>query len=1274
MHPFMSGDRYHKNILINMKKSFIVATMLCALSGMYAQAQRQISSFKEIRIISGNTSTIGGEKRTEPGIYYIPQEDGTYQAARLTVAPKDEPEEVTVPYLNLNTPHSICVNWKTSEKADGSVVRFGVDPDKLDRSCEPSVKAISRNYFWHTATLAGLEPNTVYYYQVSTNGIESDVYRFRTMPEAGDKSKMRVLLIGDHQRNERSDYEWMLDAAKETVKNKYGDGPFEDYISFLLNDGDQVDHGGDLNLYEKVHLYKSRSVSPTLANMTTVGNHEYKGDDNLKNYDGHYHEYGNLEYKGIKSGTSGYYAYQAGSVLIISLNSDDTSVAQKMWVRKVIAAASVDPTVDFIVSVQHRPLYAEQYSGDVSPWMLNEIMPILSSTPKHVLNCGGHHHLYARGQMTDTPVYHIITGGGVGTSAEGYEQLWGKTPDNFNHDEVQKTIDHWTYQILEFDPATRTMTVDCYSIGNSRLALDNEIVDTFTRTLGEPAAFARPVLAPVDANISLPYTFKQVSESSAPYAVRYQISSDSDFASTVIDKVINAEDFYGATEDFLPLDINKDKNLKEFTINNGDLPNGTYYIRVCNRDANIEWSEYSEPVQFTVEGAVDPASVDVGGRFFHKGNIHVAYDGAPVGTDAWVAIYREHQSGGDGSYKWGYTAAVSGSMDFSIDEPGAYYAVLFKDGGYTEIAPRAYFVVSDNCDENTLPSISTDKLVYEVGDPVVVKLDNAPCISKDWVGIYTSSVAVVKDGKSHSYAYAGDDPMGDVTLNVPGNFNYSSPVPDGLYYATYCIADRYYEPVRRSYFIVGKPVLLEIEKDGYNLGDEVRFVYEGTPDWDGINLCVVSGKTVVENIPITGNGGVVGFEPTAGGSYEAFVVTADGKEISSRIGFTVAKALADAWMDRIDDNAYVHQVSIPGTHDAGTGNGTSMDTFARTQELSLAEQFDAGIRAFDLRPSVSGGELKIYHGIAETKVTFDEALSTLCDRLDAYPTEFVVVVMRHEDDHESASDKELWDGLVQQVLSDGKYDGRFVDFTNALTVQDLRGKILLLSRDKYAPQPIGGFITGWTHSAEFSEQGNGRVQGTNSRASARLHVQDFYETRNAMDTKLNSINALLDHSVKLNTVSAHNWVINHTSGYSQSGLFATADAYRINAASTNVAVVNYLSDETHAGPAGLIMMDFAGVDRSGDYDVCGKRLIDAVVDNNFRYTMRTKPSGVDNVLTESDECISIVANGEVRASGLIEVYTVGGAFHCSGFGKVSVTAPGIYVVKTADAACKMVVR
>ncbi len=1260
-----------------MRKCIVTATMLLAIGGICTQAQRPISSFKEIRIISGNTSTIGGEKRTEPDIYYIPQEDGTYQAARLTVAPQEAPAEITVPYLNMNTPESICVNWKTSTKEDGAIVRFGTSPDNLDRTCEPAVKMISRKYFWHTAKLTGLSPNTAYYYQVSTNGTDSEIYRFRTMPEAGAKSKTRVLLIGDHQRNERSDYEWMLNAARQTVKEKYGDGPFEDHINFLLNDGDQVDYGGDLNLYEKVHLYKSRSVSPVLANMTTVGNHEYRGDDRLYNYDGHFSEYGKLEYQGIKSGTSGYYAYQTGSVLFVVLNSDDTSVAQKMWVRKVIAAASADTSVDFIVSVQHRPLYAEQYASDVSPWMLNEIMPILSSTPKHVLNCAGHHHLYARGQMTDSPVYHIITGGGVGTSAEGYEQLWGRTPDNFNHDEVQKTIDHWTYQILEFDPETRTMTVDCYSIGNSRLALDNELVDTFTRTLGEQEKPACPAIDPVEEAVTLPYTFTQAETAVSPYAVRYQVASDINFNSPVIDKVINAEDFYGATEDFYPLDINKGLDLKKFTVENGDIPNGTYYIRVSNRNENIEWSEFSEPVKFTVEGAGDPASVDLGGRFFRTGdNIHLAFAGAPLNTDAWIGIYKEHCKPGtsDTSDLYEYTKDASGSWDFTINTPGAYFAVLFKDGGYSELSSRVYFVVSDNCDDNTTPSISTDKLVYEIGDPVIVNLNNAPCISKDWVGIYTSSVAVVKDGKSHSYAYAGSDPMGSVTLNVSGNFNYTTPVSDGLYYATYCIADQYYEPVERSYFIVGKPVLLEAEKTVYYPGDEVRVVYEGAPAWDGVALAVYSGESVLTELPVSGNGGVVAFEAPADGTYEACIRTADGKEISPRISITVEKVVVDPWMSRIEDNAYLHQVSIPGTHDAATGNGTTMDSFARTQDLTLAAQFEAGIRAFDLRPSVSDGILKIYHGIVETKVTFDEALSTICEQLDNNPTEFAVVVMRHEDDHESASDKELWNGLVEQTLADEKYAGRFVDFTNTLTVADVRGKILLLSRDKYAAQPIGAFITGWTHSADFSEQGNGKITGTNTRAYARLHVQDFYETRNAMDTKLNAISNLLDHSVKLNTSSSHNWVINHTSGYTQSGLFATADAYRLNAASTNIAVVDYLSDEANAGPTGLVMMDYAGVDRSGDYDVNGRKLVDAVIDNNFRYTMRGKSSGVEDVAVSSEDRIAIVANGEVRANGLIEVYTAGGALYAAAYGKVSVTTPGIYIVRTAGAACKMVVR
>ncbi len=379
-------------------------------------------------------------------------------------------------------------------------------------------------------------------------------------------------------------------------------------------------------------------------------------------------------------------------------------------------------------------------------------------------------------------------------------------------------------------------------------------------------------------------------------------------------------------------------------------------------------------------------------------------------------------------------------------------------------------------------------------------------------------------------------------------------------------------------------------------------------------------------------------------------------------------------MSRISDSVYLHQLSIPGTHDSATGNGAVsdfLDSFARTQDLDLAAQFDAGVRAFDLRPSVSDGVLKIYHGIVETKLTFDEALSILCDRLDAYPTEFVVVTMRHEDDHESNEEKGQWAGLMNDVLGKEKYSGRFVDFENRLTLGDMRGKILLLSRDSYASKPIGGYITGWSHSAAFEDQKNGRIQGTSSRKQARLYMQDFYQTKDAIDTKLASISTLLDFSITINTITSDIWVINSTSGYSAT--FANSDAYRVNAQSTNISVVDYLSGPIHAGPTGVVYMDFAGIDKSGVREVNGRRLVDALIENNFRYTMRGSTSAIYNIHDSAHYMVK-VENGHVTAHGRIDIYTIDGRLCASGVGRVSVTRPGIYIVRTSSSARKIVVE
>ena len=931
----------------------LAASLLLALCGVNAEAGKQISSFREITIGHGESVEIGGVMQSDPDIYHIEKADGTWEAVRLTVTPESQRIPVTQPYLNNNTPNSISVNWKTDKKADGSTVSYGLSPDRLDSTCTPTYRSQGRSYFWYTATLTGLKPDTPYYYKVSSNGHESEIYRFRTMPENGGNGKTRVLFIGDHQRNEHSDYEWLLNAAKRKVAEKYGDAPLEDNINFLMNDGDQVD-GGNIYLYEDVHLYKSRFVSPFIANMTAVGNHEYKNDPDLNFYNLHYHDYGDIEYRGIKSGDCGYYAYQAGDVLFVILNSDDTSAAQKLWVRKVIAAASVDAGVDFIVSVQHRPLYAEQWTYDVSSWMLNEIMPILSSTPKHVLNCAGHHHLYARGQMTDTPVYHIISGGGVGTSAEGYEQLWGITPDNRNLEEVQKTIDHWTYQLLELDSETKEMTVETYSIGNSRLALDNELVDRFSRKIYPSEMPATPEIAPADGDVTLPFEFSQTGETAHLHSVQYQVSDSESFESPLISRLLTAEDFYGADGNFMPLDLNKGLDLKKFTVGEGALANGTYYLRARNRNSNLDWSDYSTPVQFTVTGSAERGSVTVSQRFIRTGSqMSVSYAGSPVGTDAWIGIYHEgHTPGTAGlSADFSYTSAETGTCNFNAPAPGVYFAVLFKDGGYTEISPRVYFVVSDYCDDDNTPSIETDKYVYNVGDPIVVSHHNAPCISKDWIGLYSEGTIPVS-GKSHSYLYVGSDPEGSLTLNIAGNINYTTPVTDGIYYVGYFNADAYHESADRAYLVVGKPVIVDTGKTTYLPTETVTLVYDGAPMHDGNRIMVYGGTDPVAEIPVSATNGSLSFGPLAAGDYEVCMATGDGDEISPR------KAIKVAETDGLTQAVAVDPVTVNvsgSTVGVTCADGIDTVSIIALDAKVVASYQVAGATSFSATPNIAPG-------------------------------------------------------------------------------------------------------------------------------------------------------------------------------------------------------------------------------------------------------------------------------------------------------------------------------
>lgn len=382
------------------------------------------------------------------------------------------------------------------------------------------------------------------------------------------------------------------------------------------------------------------------------------------------------------------------------------------------------------------------------------------------------------------------------------------------------------------------------------------------------------------------------------------------------------------------------------------------------------------------------------------------------------------------------------------------------------------------------------------------------------------------------------------------------------------------------------------------------------------------------------------------------------------LAFNGSFAVADNWMSRLPDGLYVSQVSIPGTHDSATGDGFSGmgkllgPSYARTQDASIAEQWASGIRAFDLRPcTTSDGYLNINHGIIATSVRFDNALCQIRDSLIANPTEFVVIHIRHEE--EGDEDGYDYASLLLEVLGRADLKDYFADFSRDLTVGDLRGKMLLTSRDAYADAPVGAFIENWSSNINWTSQTNGRLVGAGSdaAATASLYMQDFYDSSadGAVEQKVAAVKKLLAYTASHVTKLASSilWAYNFTSAYCQTASVlgykvSKSDGYRENASYTNAAVIEYLQNNA-AGPAGIIMMDYAGVNESDGYATRGQELTDTLISNNFKFITRVNEEmnaafteDIEALYTQlaeareklSADCPDVAADFESRASAI----------------------------------------
>lgn len=795
---------------------------------------RPISIVQDHKIALGESITIAGIERNIADIYYEQSEkDGNnfITAHRLTVEPRSGIYlKMTKPYLQTVTSNSVWICWKTDYESSSKVM-YGANDNSLDHTKEGNFEKLSDAYYWHSVQLTDLTPNTLYTYKIQSGEEESEIYRFKTAPQEGSKAPLRILLMGDHQIKSRSGYEWLMQAAKRKIEEKYG--KVEENIDMIMNVGDQVDVG-TLDHYEHVHLLKSELLSPYLSIMTAVGNHETYNDPGMVNYASHFH-YEDLQYQGISSGSENYYAYQIGRLLFIVLSTEHTGNEQKAWVRKVVDAAKQDDNVDFIISVNHRPIQAEQYIGDISAWVRNEIVPILSETDKHVFNYGGHHHLYHRGQWNDAPFYHIING------AASWDQMWGMSSEK-DYDDVQKTIDYWGYQIMEFDFEKKEMEVECYAIGNKELVVDNILIDKYHRRMGKVAP-DKPEINQLENNqtIKLPFTFCGSEYSAGSNeelnTTHFQIATSADFSNLALNVIRDIENLYGSTGKpfHIPVNLNEGVDITKLTVDANKLKNGTHYLRIRYRDENLEWSSWSEVKTFTVEGSIngDPViSVDKKSYALNE-SINISFEFVPEGQNAWIGVYRKGMTPGSStpSVKWTYTNTSSGIYKLSLNETNEYYAVLFEDEGYTEISSRIPFYVGE------IPVIQLEKTSLEEGEAVKISYTNAPGLENDWIGIYKMGEKPGKD-YSDSWLYTEKGTKeGEMMLSTGiGNAHKLS---KGYYFINYFTCGEYFEPGERQYISVGKDIsALYTHKNNFDPDEDITVYYSsgpGTPkDWIGV--------------------------------------------------------------------------------------------------------------------------------------------------------------------------------------------------------------------------------------------------------------------------------------------------------------------------------------------------------------------------------------------------------------------------------------------------------
>lgn len=302
---------------------------------------------------------------------------------------------------------------------------------------------------------------------------------------------------------------------------------------------------------------------------------------------------------------------------------------------------------------------------------------------------------------------------------------------------------------------------------------------------------------------------------------------------------------------------------------------------------------------------------------------------------------------------------------------------------------------------------------------------------------------------------------------------------------------------------------------------------------------------------------------------------------------------SDNWLGSLPSNIYISQLSIPGSvnafssfkNDETTYAGEGKSEIDQTQTLSVEEQFQRGVRAFEIATERGGNNTTDNlgdkgHLIAgeELGSTFREAMERIANLIASNNTEFAIV-MPYYSPH-ATSNEEAWVNQLKEYLQNigGAINGvPIAAYKNSMTIGEARGQILFLNRTASDQTTVEGWvgqpvfttaIYGWNadkdrwtkrgYSSAWNGEGDPGIPGVpnwyyNASGNVNFYVQEWsrvcketgtydhalanwststkwYESKTE---KLNNVNTFMTATIEAlkNDNTGNNVYINSLAGY-----------------------------------------------------------------------------------------------------------------------------------------------